>query len=93
MQFDIPAVLHCLVRQVLSLSAVTARRLSRHPARVLSAIDAISGKVLHRWEQSKDIVDISVSANGRLIAVTTGSPIIDVYDKETGKRSQSASSR
>jgi WD40 repeat protein len=56
--------------------------------KVLTAIDAISGKALHRWEQSKDIVDISVSANGRLIAVTTGSPIVDVYDKETGERSQ-----
>ncbi len=56
--------------------------------KVLTAIDAITGKVLHRWEQSKDIVDISVSANGRFIAVTTGSPIIDVYDRETGERSQ-----
>ena len=56
--------------------------------KVLTAIDTSSGKVLHRWEQSKDIVDISVSANGRLIAVTTGSPIIDVYDRETGERSQ-----
>lgn len=55
---------------------------------MLSASDAISGKELHRWEQSKDIVDISVSANGRIIAVTTGSPIIDVYDRETGERSQ-----
>ncbi len=56
--------------------------------RVLTAIGASSGNVLHRWEQSKDIVDISASANGRLVAVTTGSPIIDVYDKETGERSQ-----
>ena len=55
--------------------------------KMLSASDATSGRELHRWEQSKDIVDISVSASGRLIAVTTGSPIIDVYDKETGKRS------
>jgi hypothetical protein len=56
--------------------------------KVMTAIDASNGKVMHRWEQSKDIVDVSVSANGRLIAVTTGSPIIDVYDKETGERSQ-----
>jgi WD40 repeat protein len=56
--------------------------------KVLTALDPISGKVRHRWEQPRDIVDISVSANGRHIAVTTGSPIVDVYDKETGERSQ-----
>lgn len=56
--------------------------------KVMTAIDTSNGKVLHRWEPSKDIVDVSLSASGRLIAVTTGSPVIDVYDKETGERSQ-----
>lgn len=53
--------------------------------RVVVAIKT-NGKQLQRWEQPKDVIDVCVSQHGKLVAVTTGTHLIDVYETATGKR-------
>jgi len=52
----------------------------------LLAFAASSGEELQRWKQQRTLVDVCASANGQHIAATSGSTLIDVYDRGSGKR-------
>ena len=56
--------------------------------RKLVVLDLINGRQLREWNLKSDIVDVALPNRGHLVAVTVGSPFVDVYDVATGKRSR-----
>ena len=56
--------------------------------RSISILHAIDGAVLHRIQLAGEIRDVSLSAEGDIIAVATGAPTIDIYSTRSAERLQ-----